>query len=172
MKARFLRFVRSAGAVIICVSLTHLPPGAVSAQAEETKPAAPQVVLSETYNAVTGIYFTNIAVHKGSHKPGLIERRFRAYVKYWLMDAKYYDQGELSIGNPPLVDLVRELGSRNRPESSPTTLSAMAYEMARGVLERYAIIHKIEIHLVHFSKGLETKDEAEDNHVVNLVLER
>jgi hypothetical protein len=172
LKARFFRFVPLAGAGIICVSLGHLSPGAVSAQAEETKPAAPQVVLSETYNAVTGIYFTNTAVHKGSHKPGLVERRFRADVKYWLMDVKYYDQGELSIGNPPLVELVRELGSKNRQENSPTTLSAMAYEMAQGVLEHYPIIHKIEIHLVHFSKGLDTKDEAEDNHVVNLVLQR
>jgi hypothetical protein len=77
MKARFFRFVPLAGAVLVCVSLTHLSLGAVSAQAEETKPAAPQVVLSETYNAVTGVYFTNIAVHKGSHKPGLVERRFR-----------------------------------------------------------------------------------------------
>jgi hypothetical protein len=49
-------------------------------------------------------------VHKGSHKPGLVERRFRADVKYWLMDAKYYEGGELSVGNPPLVDLVRKLG--------------------------------------------------------------
>jgi hypothetical protein len=76
---------------------------------------SPQVVLAETYNAVNGIYF--FAVHKGSHKPGLVERRFRADVKYWLMDARYYDQGELSIGNPPLVELVRELGSKNRPEN-------------------------------------------------------
>jgi hypothetical protein len=44
--------------------------------------------------------------------------------------------------------------------------------MAQGILEQYPIIHKIEIRLVHFSKGLETKDEAEDNHVVNLVLQR
>jgi hypothetical protein len=170
MKARLFRFVPLAGAVIICVSLPHL--SAVSAHAEEAKPAAPQVVLSETYNAVTGIYFTNTAVHKGSHKPGLVERRFRADVKYWLMDAKYYDQGELSIGNPPLVELVRGLGSKNRPENSPTPLSAMAYEMAQGILEQYPIINKIEIHLVHFSRGLETKDEVEDNHVVNLVLQR
>ena len=170
MKARFFRFVPLAGAVIICVSLSHL--SAVTAHAEEAKPAAPQVVLSETYNAVAGIYFTNTAVHKGSHKPGLVERRFRADVKYWLMDAKYYDQGELGIGNPPLVELVRELGSKNRPENSPTTLSAMAYEMAQGILEQYPIIKKIEIHLVHFSRGLETKDEVEDNHVVNLVLQR
>ena len=48
----------------------------------------------------------------------------------------------------------------------------MAYEMAQGILEQYPIIHKIEIRLVHFSKGLKTKDEAEDNHVVNLVLQR
>jgi hypothetical protein len=169
MKARFVRF---APAVMLCVSLTHLPLRAVSAYAEEAKLAAPQVVLSDTYNAVTGIYFTNTAVHKGSHKPGLVERRFRADVKYWLMDTKYYDRGELGIGDPPLVELVRELGSKNRPENSPTTLSAMAYEMAQGILERYPIISKIEIHLVHFSRGLETKDEAEDNHVVNLVLQR
>jgi hypothetical protein len=165
MKARFFRFVPLVSAVVVGVSL-------ISAQAAETKPAAPKVILTETYNAVTGIYFTNAAVHKGSPKPGLVERRFRADVKYWLMDAKYYDRGELSIGNPPLVELVRELGSKNRPEDSPTTLSAMAYEMAQGILDQYPIIHKIEIHLVHFSKGLETKDEAEDNHVVNLVLER
>src|SRR6516165_7643130 len=109
MKARFVRF---APAVIVCVSLTHLSLRAVNAHAEEVKPAAPQVVLSDTYNAVTGIYFTNTAVHKGSHKPGLVERRFRADVKYWLLDTKYYDRGELSVGNPPLVDLVRKLGSK------------------------------------------------------------
>ncbi len=91
------------------------PPGAGAVQAEE---AAPQVVLAETYNAVTKIHFTNIAVHKGSHKPGLVERRFRADVKYWLMDAKYYDGGELSIGNPPLVELVRKLGSKDLPETN------------------------------------------------------
>jgi hypothetical protein len=45
----------------------------------------------------------------------------------------------------------------------------MAYEMARRVLEQYAII---QVHLVHFSRGLETKDEVEDNHVVNIVLLR
>jgi hypothetical protein len=172
MKARSVRFAPLASAVIMCVSLTHLSPRAVGAQAEETKPAAPEVILSETYNAVTGVYFRNIAVHKGSHKPDLVERRFRADVKYWLIDTKYYDRGELGIGNPPLVELVRELGSRNWPETSPTTLSTTAYEMAQGILEQYPIIHKIEIHLVHFSKGLETKDEAEDNHVVNLVLQR
>jgi hypothetical protein len=168
----FRRASALVGAVVICIGLSNLSPDAVSAQAEEAKMAAPQVMLAETYNAVTGVYFTNIAVHKGSHKPGLVERRFRADVKCWLMDARYYDQGELSIGNPPLVELVRELGSKNRPENAPTTLSVMAYEMARGVLERYPIIQKIEIRLVHFSKGLETKDETEDNHVVNLVLQR
>jgi len=157
---------------VACIGLTNLSLGAVGAQAEEAKTVAPQVVLAETYNAVTRIYFTNVAVHKGSHKPGLVERRFQSDVKYWLMNAKYYDQGELSIGNPPLVELVRELGSKNRPQNAPTTLSAMAYEIARGVLERYPIIQKIEIHLIHFSKGLQTKDEAEDNHVVNLVLQR
>jgi hypothetical protein len=93
-------------------------------------------------------------------------------VKYWLMDAMYYERGELSIGNPPLVDLVRKLGSKDLPETEPTRLSSMAYEIARGVIEQYPIIRRIEIHLIHFSKGLETRDEAEDNHVVNLVLER
>ena len=101
-------------AVVICIGLANLSSGALNAQAEEAKMAAPQVVLAETYNAVTSIYFTNIAVHKGAHKPGLVARRFRADVKYWLMDAKYYAQGELSIGNPPLVELVRQLGSTNR----------------------------------------------------------
>jgi hypothetical protein len=173
MNGSFLRRASAlVGAVVICIGLANLSLGVVGAQAEEAKMAAPQVVLVETYNAVTSIYFTNMAVHKGSHKPGLVERRFRADVKYWLMDAKYYDRGELSVGNPPLVELVRELGSKNRPENAPTTLSAMAYEMARGVLERYPIIQKIEIRLVHFSKGLQTKDEGEDNHVVNLVLQR
>jgi hypothetical protein len=100
MKARFARFAPLAGAVMVCVSLTHLSPRAIGAQAEEAKPAAPDVVLSETYNAVTGIYFTNIAVHKGSHKPGLVERRFRADVKYWLMGTKYYDRGSLASATP------------------------------------------------------------------------
>jgi hypothetical protein len=67
---------------------------------------------------------------------------------------------------------VRKLGSKNLPETAPTTLSAMAYEIARGVLDQYPTIKKIEVHLVHFSKGLETKEESEDNHVVNLVLQR
>jgi hypothetical protein len=41
-------------------------------------------------------------------------------------------------------------------------------EIARGVLEEYPIMQRIEVHLIHFSKGL----DAEDNHVVNLVLQR
>ena len=171
MKTGFFHFTpASAGAFLMCVGLTYLSPSA--AHAEEAKAMAPQVVLAETYNAVTRIYFTNTAVHKGSHKPGLVERRFRADVKYWLMDAKYYERGELSVGNPPRVDLVRRLGSKNLPESEPTTLPAMAYEIARGVLEQYPIMRRIELHLIHFSRGLESKDEAEDNHVVNLVLQR
>ena len=48
----------------------------------------------------------------------------------------------------------------------------MAYEIARGVLEQYPIMQRIEVRLIHFSSGLESKDEAEDNHVVNLVLQR
>jgi len=172
MKTGFFYFTpASVGAFLICIGLTNLCPAAISAYAEEAKATAPQV-LAETYNAVTKIYFTNTAVHKGSHKPGLVERRFRADVKYWLMDAKYYERGELSVGNPPLVDLVRKLGGKSLPESEPTTLSAMAYEIARGVLEQYPIMQRIEIRLIHFSRGLESKDEAEDNHVVNLVLQR
>ena len=38
-------------------------PGAGVVRANETKTAAPQVVPAQTYNAVTKIYFTNIAVH-------------------------------------------------------------------------------------------------------------
>ena len=118
MKTGFIHFTpASLGAFLICIGLTDLSPSAMSAYAEEAKSSAPRVVLAETYNAVTRIYFTNTAVHKGSHKPGLVERRFRADVKYWLMDAKYYERGELSVGNPPLVDLVRKLGSKNLPES-------------------------------------------------------
>ena len=63
-------------------------------------------------------------------------------------------------------------GCKNLLESEPTTLPAMAYEIARGVLEQYPIMRRIELHLIHFSRGLESKDEAEDNHVVNLVLQR
>ena len=173
MKIGFFHFTSAPGAAfLMCIGLTNLSPCAISAHAEEMKSTAPQVVLTETYNAVTRIYFTNTAVHKGSHKPGLVERRFRADVKYWLMDAKYYERGELSVGNPPLVDLVRKLGSKNLPESEPTTLAAIAHGIARGVLEQYPIMQRIEIRLIHFSRGLESKDEAEDNHVVNLVLQR
>jgi hypothetical protein len=171
MKAGFFQ-PTSVGAFLMCIGLTYLSPSAMSAYAEEAKVTAPQVVLANTYNAVTRIYFTNTASHKGSYRHGLVERRFRADVKYWLMDAKYYEQGELSVGNPPLVDLVRKLGSKNLSESEPTTLSAVAYEIARGVLETYPIMQRVEIHLIHFSRGLKSTDEAEDNHVVNLVLKR
>jgi hypothetical protein len=109
MKPGFFRFMlASVGAFLMCIRLTDLSPNTIGAYAEEAKATAPQVVLAETYNAVTRIYFTNTAVHKGSHKPGLVERRFRADVKYWLMDPKYYERGELSVGNPPLADLVRK----------------------------------------------------------------
>ena len=52
-------------AVLMCVGLTNISPGAGAVQADETKTAAPQVVLAETYNAVTRIYFTNIAGAQG-----------------------------------------------------------------------------------------------------------
>ena len=173
MKIRQFGFVSALiGATLVCIGVIGPCARTVAVAADEPKTATPQVVLADTYNAVTRVYFNNTAVHKGSYKPGLVERRFRADVKYWLMDAKYYDRGELSVGNPPLVDLVRKLGSKNLPESEPTTLSAMAYEIARGVLEQYPIMQRIEIRLTHFSKGLEVADEAQDNHVVNLVLQR
>jgi hypothetical protein len=142
------------------------------AQTQESKPGTPEVVLADTYNAVTKIHFTNVAVHKGSPNPNPAKRRFRVDLKYWLMDAKYYDKGVLSIGNPELTEFVRTMGKKNLPASEPTTLSAMAYEIANGVLEKYAIVQKVEVRLTHFSKGEEPKDEAEDNHVVNIVVRR
>ena len=42
------------------------------------------------------------------------------------MDAKHYDRGELSVGNPPLVELVRNSGSKSLPVSEPNHASAMA----------------------------------------------
>jgi hypothetical protein len=113
-----------------------------------------------------------VAVHKGSPNPNRVKRRFRADVKYWLMDARYYARGELSIGNPPLVEFVRKLGSKDLPANEPTTLPAMAHGIARAVLERYPIIQKVEVRLVHFSRGLTAKEESEDNHVVTIVLRR
>ena len=81
MKAGFFHFTpASLGAFLMCSGLTLLSPSGISAYGEDAKATAPQVVLAETYNAVTRIYFTNTAVHKGSHKPGLVERRFRADV--------------------------------------------------------------------------------------------
>ena len=53
----------SVGAFLMCIGLTNLCPTAISAYADEAKATAPQVVLAETYNAVTRIYFTNTAVH-------------------------------------------------------------------------------------------------------------
>jgi hypothetical protein len=60
MKTGFFHFTPvSAGAFLICIGLTNLSPNA--AHADEAKAMAPQVVLAETYNAVTRIYFTNRA---------------------------------------------------------------------------------------------------------------
>jgi hypothetical protein len=146
--------------------------GTKCVQATEPNSRGPQVLLADTYNAVTRVHFTNVAVHKGSPNPNPAKRRFRADVKYWLMDAKYYDQAELSIGNPELVEFVRKLGDKNLPATEPTTLSAMAYGIAKGVLDRYPIINKIEVRLTHFSRGERVEDESEDNHVVNIVLQR
>ena len=143
-----------------------------AARAGDQAKAGLHLVPAETYNAVTKVHFMNVAAHKGSPNPNPAKRRFRVDVRYWLMDAKYYDRGALSIGNPELVDFVRKLGSKDLPASAPTTLSAMAYDIARAVLERYPIVQKVELQLTHFSKGLEVKDEAEDNHVANVVVQR
>jgi hypothetical protein len=161
-----------AAAIVVAAALTTLSPGAKAAHASDTTRAAPRVVLADTYSAVTKVHFTNTSVHKGSHKPGLVKRRFRADVKYWLMDAKYYDRGELSIGNPTLVDFVQKVGGKDLPSSEPTTLPATAYAIAEAVLDEYPIIQRVEVRLTHFSKGLDSKDESEDNHVVNIVLQR
>jgi hypothetical protein len=174
LKSRWFFFVPGlvGAAVLVAVALTNPFRDGGAVQGGETKKAVPRVVLADTYNAVTRVHFTNSAVHKGSPKRKPVTRRFQADVTYWLMDAKYYDRGELSIGNPTLVEFVRKLGSKDLPASEPTTLPAMAYGLARAVLEHHPIIQKVEIRLIHFSKGLETKDESEDNHVVNLVLQR
>jgi hypothetical protein len=159
-------------ALLITVSLTRGSLDGADDGAHGPNQTSPTVGLAGTYNAVTRIHFTNVSVHKGSHNPNLVERRFRADVRYWLMDPKYYSNGHLSMGHPELVEFVRTLASQNRPKSRPTTLSAMAYGIARAVLEKYPIIQKVEVRLTHFSKGLEAKDESEDNHVVNIVLQR
>ena len=173
MKSRRLLLAILGGLVVLVVfSLIDAWPNRRAVQAQESKPASPRVVLAETYNAVTRIHFTNVSVHKGSPKRDPVKRRYRADVKYWLMDAKFYDRGELSIGNPELVKFVRKLGSNDLSEREPTTLSSMAYGIARAVLEKHAIIQKVEVRLVHFSKGLDSKDESDDNHVVNVVLQR
>jgi hypothetical protein len=174
MKTKWVCFVLGfvGAAVLTDVGRSTPSPGVGTVQADETKKAAPRVILANTYNAVTSIHFTNTTVHKGSHKPGLVKRRYQADLKYWLMDAKYYERGELSIGNPTLVEFVRRVGSKDLPPSEPTTLPAMAYAIAKVVLQQYPMIQRVEVRLTHFSKGLETKDESEDNHVVNIALQR
>ena len=140
-------------------------------RAGDKKPA-PRILLAETYNAVTKVHFLNVAVHKGSPNPNPAKRRFRVDLKYWLMDAKYYDRGALSIGNPEMVEFVQKVGGKDLPASKPTTLSVMAYGIARAVLDRYPIVQKVEVRLTHFSAGMKPKDETENNHVVNIVLQR
>ena len=140
--------------------------------ADEPKKESPRVVLAETWNGVTRIHFTNIAVHKGSPEPNPVKRRFRADVRSWLMDAKTYEKGELGIGNPELTEFVRKLGKKSLLASEPTTLSVMAHGIAISTLNEFPIIRKIEVQLTHFSEGLTADDEDEDNHVVTIVLER
>src|SRR6516164_4330412 len=127
MKTGLFQFTSaSVAAFLMCIDFTNLSPSAISADAEESKATAPQVVLAETYNAVTRIYFTNTAVHKGFAQTWPRRTTLSSRCKV-LADARQILRGgELSIGNPPLVDLVRRLGSKNLPETGPTTLSAMA----------------------------------------------
>ena len=139
---------------------------------DEPENALPAVVLAETWDGVTKIYFTNVAVHKGSPEPNPVKRRFRADVRYWLMDAKTYEKGDLGIGNPELTEFVRKASKQSLPASEPTTLSVMAYGIATSTLKEFPAIKKIEVQLTHFSKGLTADDEGEDNHVVTIVLER
>lgn len=171
MKARLVTILAVAAAALT-LPLAGSRPGLPASHADEAKKDAIRVVLAETWDGVTKIHFTNVAVHKGSPEPNPVKRRFRADVRYWLMDTKTYEKGALGIGNPELTEFVRKLGKKSLPASEPTTLSVIAYGIANGVLKEYPIIMKIEVRLTHFSKGLEAKDEGEDNHVVNIVLER
>ena len=54
------------GAALICTGLIGLYTRAGAVAADDTRTATPQVVLADTYNAVTRVYFNNTAVHKGS----------------------------------------------------------------------------------------------------------
>jgi hypothetical protein len=108
MKATWFLFLWSLGGLAALAMLSIDPLwNRTTAQVQQSRPASPRVLLANTYNAVTRIHFTNVAIHKGSPNRNLAARRFQADVKYWLMDAKYYDRGELSIGNPELVEFVR-----------------------------------------------------------------
>jgi len=58
-------------------------------RAEEPTQSPDRIVLTETYNAVTNIYFTNVAKHSGSPNPNVAKRRFRVDLNYWLMAPQY-----------------------------------------------------------------------------------
>ncbi len=164
--------VLAVAAAALIVFLEGIRMGQAISHADEPKKDAPRVVLAETWDGVTKIHFTNVAVHRGSPEPNPVKRRFRADVRYWLMDAKTYEKGELGIGNPELTEFVRNVGKKSLPASEPTTLSVMAHGIAISTLREFPIIKKIEVQLTHFSKGLAAEDEGEDNHVVTIVLER
>ncbi len=139
---------------------------------DEPENALPTVVLAETWDGVTKIHFTNVAVHKGSPEPNPVERRFRADVRYWLKDCQTYEKGDLGVGNPELIEFVRKLGKKSLPAREPTTLSVMAYGVANRTPKELPVIKTIEVQLTHCSKGLTADDEGEDNYVVTIVLER
>ena len=171
MNNRILSFIAVAG-IGTSITLVGMRVGLPASQADEPKKDARRIVLAETWDGVTKIHFTNVAVHKGSPEPNPVKRRFRADVRYWLKDAKTYEKGELGIGNPELTEFVRNVGKKSLPASEPTTLSVMAHGIAISTLREFPIIKKIEVQLTHFSKGLAAEDEGEDNHVVTIVLER
>ena len=69
------------------------------------------------------------------------------------------------VCNPPLVEFVRKLGSKNLPQTELTTLSAMAYEIARGVLEQSPIIQRKRHRNIHRPLETRLKQRAERQRV-------
>ncbi len=125
MKTRSVA-IMAVAAVALTFPLTGSRPGLPVSHADEAKKDGLRVVLAETWDGVTKIRFTNVAVHKGSPEPNPVKRRFRTDVRYWLKGAKTYEKGDLGIGNPELTEFVRKLGKKSLPASEPTTASLVA----------------------------------------------
>ena len=65
MKIRQFGFVSALiGATLVCIGVIGPCARTVAVAADEPKTATPQVVLADTYNAVTRVYFNNTAVTK------------------------------------------------------------------------------------------------------------